>query len=118
METEAIFRMVTEATRDRGYTVATIISDDDSTMKSNLKWSYKEMIVSNRMLAKDWPKTESGNKKADNGRLPLDVQEPKFLADFNHRVKTVGKRFYELSSSLKKISLVNTSLAQRMKLNW
>ena len=118
METEAIYQMVLEATRDQGFTVATIISDDDSTMKSNLKWSYKELVNANKMKIEDWPKTKKGNKKQDNGRLPLDCQEPKFLADFNHRVKTVGKRFYELASAPKKTSLVDTSLARRMKLNW
>ena len=28
----------------------------------------------------------------------MDIEEPKFLADFNHRVKTAGKRFYELAN--------------------
>ena len=41
-----------------------------------------------------------------------------FLADFNHRVKTVGKRFYELASAPQKVSTVDTSLARRLKLNW
>lgn len=44
METEAIFRMVKEATYSHGYHIFTIISDDDSTMKSNLKHSYKELV--------------------------------------------------------------------------
>ena len=118
METEAIFQMVTEASHDLNYTVGTIISDDDSTMKSNLKWSYQEMIDKNKMKLEDWPKTKKGHKKKDHGRLPLDVKPPSFLADFNHRVKTVGKRFYELASAPKKTSMVNTALARRMKLNW
>ena len=102
METEAIYQMVLEATYQKGYSIGTIISDDDSTMKSNLKWSYKEMVSAGLLKIDDWPKTKSGKRKSDNGRLPLDVSQPKFLADFNHRVKTVGKRFYELASAPKK----------------
>ena len=70
------------------------------------------------MKDEDWPKTKKGKKKADNGRLPLDIMMPSFLADFNHRVKTVGKRFYDLASLPKKKSRVDTSLTRRMKLNW
>lgn len=118
METEAIFQMVLEASYEQGYTIATIISDDDSTMKSNLKHSYKEMVRLGQMSVENWPKTAGGKRKADNGRFSLDIQQPTFLADFNHRVKTVGKRFYELASAPKKTSAVDNGLARRMKLNW
>ena len=57
-------------------------------------------------------------KKIDNGCLPLDVMKPKLLDDFKHRVKTVGKRFYDLASAPKKTSTVDNALARRMKLNW
>ena len=55
-------------------------------------------------------------QKKDNGRLPIEIPEPKFLADFNHRVKTVGKAVYELAKPLKKTSLVDKPLAARIKL--
>ena len=118
METEAIFRMVKDAVYNKKYTIATIISDDDSTMKANLKHSLKEKVSAGLMQKHEWPKTKKGNFKADHGRLPLDIEEPAFLADFNHRVKTVGKRFYELAKASKKKSGVDTGLARRMKLNW
>ena len=118
METEAIFRMVLQARYEQGYTIGTIISDDDSSMKANLKHSLKAKMSAGLMELKDWPTTKAGNKKADNGRLPLDIVEPKFLADFNHRVKTVGKRFYELAGKSKRDSEVDNGLARRMKLNW
>ena len=56
METEAIYQMVKEATYAHGYHIHTIISDDDSTMKSNLKHSYKELVskkIEKRRLAKN-----------------------------------------------------------------
>ena len=88
METEAIYRMVTEA-GSQGYHCAVIISDDNSTMKSNLRHSYKQKLDAGIINASEWPRTNSGaKKKKDNGRLPLEIVEPKFLADFNHRVKT------------------------------
>ena len=118
METEAIFRMVKEGFYQQGYSISTIISDDDSTMKANLKHSFKSKIEAGLMREEDWPRTKNNVKKKDNGRLPLDIEEPKFLADFNHRVKTVGKRFYELASAPQKTSQVDSSLARRMKLNW
>ena len=118
METEAIFRMVKDACYQKNYTIATIISDDDSTMKANLRHSLKEKVSAGLMEKNEWPKTKKGNLKTDNGRLPLDILEPAFLADFNHRVKTVGKRFYELAKASKKKSDVDTGLARRMKLNW
>lgn len=68
------------------------------------------------MKKEDWPKTVSGNDKADHGRLPLDVIEPKFLADFNHRVKTIGKSVFHLASLPKKHSEVDNAIANRIKL--
>ena len=44
METEAIFRMANEAYDELGYTLSTIILDDDSTTKANLKHSREEKI--------------------------------------------------------------------------
>ena len=118
METEAIFRMVKEGYYNQGYSIGTIISDDDSTMKANLKHSLKEKIQAGLMRQEDWPRTRNNTKRKDNGRLPLDIEEPTFLADFNHRVKTVGKRFYELASAPQKSSKVDSSLARRLKSNW
>ena len=117
METEAIFQMVKEGFYQHGYSISTIISDDDSTMKANLKHSLKEKVEEGLMREEDWPRTKNNVKKKDNGRLPLDIEEPKFLADFNHCVKTVGKRFYELTSAPQRTSQVDSSLARRMKLN-
>ena len=118
MEVEAIFRMVKEGYYNHRYTCAVIVSDDDSTMKSNLKHSYKEKINKGLMRAEDWPKTKSGAKKTDNGRLPLEILEPSFLADFNHRVKTVGKQIYALADLPKRDSKVDTALAARVKGYW
>ena len=49
METEAIFRMVIEAHDELGFCTKTIILDDDSTTKVNLKHSWKEKIKKGKM---------------------------------------------------------------------
>ena len=117
METEAIFRMVKEAYDDLGYSIATIILDDDSTTKANLRHSWKEKVKQGKMKGSDWPKTISGVKKKDNGRLPLHIPEPQFLADFNHRVKVVGKSVYNLAKMPQKQSMVTKAMAERIKTN-
>ena len=71
METKAIYQMVKEAFYEQGFFIATIISDDDSTMKSNLRQSYKEKIKKGLLERKDWSKTAKGKEKQDNGRLQL-----------------------------------------------
>ena len=118
MECEAIFRMVKDAFFNHGYTCGVIVSDDDSTMKSNLKHSYREKIEEGLMSKDDWPKNKQNRPKPDNGRLPVEIPEPHFLADFNHRVKTVGKAVYALASLPQKESQITKDIAARMKLYW
>ena len=118
MECKAIFRMVIDAYNNLGYTIAVIVSDDDSTMKSNLKHSFQEKIQAGLMRNIDWPKTQKGNKKSDSGRLPISIPEPSFLADFNHRVKVIGKSVYFLATMAKRDSDVSKVTAERVKTNW
>ena len=58
MKCEAIFQMVKESFYDHRFTISTIISDDDSTMKSNLKHSYSKLIEAGKMTRSEWPKTK------------------------------------------------------------
>ena len=110
--------MVQESYYDHGFTCAVIISDDDSTMKSNLRHSWLKKIEAGMMTMDEWPRTKNNNKKTDNGRLPLDVPPPKLLADFNHRVKSVGKAMYALAGLSQKESMVDKAMAARMKSYW
>jgi len=63
MESEAIFQMAKEGFYDQGYSISTIISDDDSTMKANLKHSFKDKIEAGLMRVEDWPRTRNNTKK-------------------------------------------------------
>ena len=53
-----------------------------------------------------------------SGKLPDLIPQPKFLADFNHRVKSVGRAVYELALMSKSKSMVDKNLAKRLKLYW
>ena len=54
------------------------------------------------MSETEWPRTKSDGKNKGNGRLPIHIPEQTFLADFNHRVKVVGKSVYFLATKPKK----------------
>ena len=118
MEPEAIFRMVNRAFDVLMFTVAVITSDDDSSMKSTLKHSWQLLIEKGFMKKSEWPVTLKGHKKTDNGRLPLHIPEPTFLADFNHRVKVLGGKIYGLANASKKESEVDKGFAARLKAYW
>ena len=118
METEAIWLMVQESYYNHGFTCSVIVTDDNSTMKSNLKHSWKEKVEKGIMKQSEWPRTKRNVAKKDTGRLPLDVPEPSFLADFNHRVKTVGKTVYGLAALSKRESEVSKEIAARIKAYW
>ena len=55
--------MVKEGFYQQGYSISTIISDDDSTMKANLKHSFKNKIEAGLMREEDWPHTRNNVKE-------------------------------------------------------
>ena len=118
MEVQAIYKIVVEGWNSNVYFIGTIVSDDDTTMKAQLKHSFKKLIEANQMRKEDWPRTKGNTKKADTGRLPLEITPPNFLADPNHRKKVVGKHLYALAKLAKKASKVDKALALRLKDYW
>ena len=68
--------------------VATMISDDDSSMRSHC---------------------------SHNGGLPTNVHEPIFLADPSHRCKVIGKPLFKLASQKKSVCTLTTHDATRIK---
>ena len=61
------------------------------------------------MSKEDWPKNKNG-KPEKSGRL-LNHVSPKFLVDFNHWAKAVGKVVYKLAYMPKLKSMVDRYLA-------
>ena len=54
-------------------------------------------------------------KASDKGELPMNHPKIVFLADKNHRVRTLGKKVFLLSRAPKKTSLVEKVDATRVK---
>ena len=118
MEVQAILELTIQMWQEKNCCIGTIVSDDDTTMSLQLQHSYKEKVATGKMTNEQWPKTNNGNKKADNGRLPLHIPPPTFLADPNHRNKGVGKQLYAMANAARKISTIDKQLAMRLKDDW
>eukprot|EP00978_Attheya_sp_CCMP212_P013333 scaffold33481_cov48-Attheya_sp.AAC.2 len=60
-----------------------MVADDDSSMRSQLKWRIQDKI--NAGLISEWPTYVSVKgrkmKVACKGKLDMDVSEPSFIAD-------------------------------------
>ena len=117
MECEAILDPVKEAYFERNFVVGTVVADDDTTMKKILRHNYKKQVEDGTLDKKDWPLNKKGKLLA-GGKLPDAIPPPKFLADFNHRVKSVGRAVYELATMSKSKSMVDKDLAKRLKKYW
>jgi hypothetical protein len=92
-----------------------IVMDDDSSTENILKWNFKEAF--DKELIASIPKTPSGGKKVDNGKLPLTHPPITRLADHNHRNRCMAGKIYKLARGSKKKSLCSTADAERLKRN-
>jgi hypothetical protein len=70
--------------------VGTIVTDNDSTMRSRLKQNGRENVEVGVAVLEQLPKSIQKNKRSDHGALNLDVPEPVCKADANHRVRAYG----------------------------
>ena len=98
MEPEAMLQMY-KALYDQYQTiVGTIVTDDDSSIKAKMKWSNADHMKNNNTT--DVPKitNRAGNvvPRPDKGGIPGYMPEPGFLADPNHRRKTLANELYAL----------------------
>ena len=80
MESEGALRAFIKI-HSKGMRISTVILDDDSTTKSYLSHSWKDLGISK----KDWPTYLNGHRKPDRGKLPLEIPALEFLADRNHQ---------------------------------
>jgi len=111
MECEAILHITKDAWENRRYHLHCICSDDDTTMKKILRHNYDQMIRDGLL--------EKANKpKATSVRLDAHIIEPQFIADFNHRIKSVGRALYKLAGMNLSESKVTNDIAKRLKLYW
>ena len=112
MESRGIYNLFIEFWDTKKVWIKTIVSDDDSSMRSQMRHSYKDLIDNQLMTVSEWPRNACGQKKPDNGKLPIHMKPPNFVADPNHCIKVFGKQMYNLARTSNKISPVNKPLAQ------
>jgi hypothetical protein len=91
MEALALTKMLIRMPEEKGVSICTIITDDDSNRRSKSR------------------------HVANGGILPMDVEEPQFRADPSHRKHVVARAIYNLSSLPMKRSAVTKGLATHLK---
>lgn len=98
MEPAAILDMTVELFDDHNVVVSQIISDDDSSIKAKLRYSttdYKTKYGVYPTMVN--PDTGEVSRRPNKGHLPLRIpKQPTFLADPNHRKKTLKNQLYKL----------------------
>jgi hypothetical protein len=105
---------------ERGY-VARLVTDDDSLVRNILTRSYCELLRADRINEIDCPRYANGQKKPDNGLLPLLHPVMQFLADKGHHVRGYSRvLFVEVYKSKKEGCGCTKMDAERMKrrLSW
>ena len=102
MESWAAVKMIREGyVHQNGFTVGAVCMDDDSTTKSQLRHRWSDKINEGTMSENEWPRTASGSKKQDKGKLDLHMCVPEILADPTHRKKVVVNALYALKDRTK-----------------
>ena len=102
--------------------VAAIVMDEDSTTRSKLSHSMKELVANKRMTeAKRRYKPDKpgnlGKKKGDHGILPLDHPAIEKLSDPIHYVKNYKSELYTLVKMGKGVSDTHQADAMRLSRN-
>ena len=93
MESAALLEMIEELFFSKHTTVKFVITDDDSTMKANCRWTNYDWAIHHGVPCPKEGK-EIGERKS--GKLKYPVPEPKFLADPAHRKKTLSNHLWKL----------------------
>jgi len=99
MESAALLHMYHYLYERYGIVLKTVVTDDDSTMKSHCRWSnadYEKVHGETPMvtITKGKNKGELG-VRPDHGELRHPIPEPQFLADPAHRKKTLRNHLYK-----------------------
>ena len=96
MEPIAILEMVKLLSNHYSVVTECIITDDDSSIKTKLKWNNADTMINNNLDEPPHVFDDKGKKKVrpDKGELPINMPEPTFVADPNHRKKTFAGDLY------------------------
>jgi hypothetical protein len=89
------------------------VSDDGSSTKKVLRHSYADQLEKGTI--DELPKYVNGKKKTDNGLLPISHPAITWLADRNHRIRSVSKKVFMLCNKKKAKCIGNNHDAERIK---
>ena len=113
MEPVALLNMFIELYNNHQVILQCIVTDDDSSIKSKLKWSNKDWMTNNNSADPPYvyaKNTEKRSVRPDYGRLPRNMPEPTFLADPNHRKKAWSNSLYSLEKKNKEGAMTITKM--------
>jgi len=91
MEAAALGKMLMRVPQQKGISICSITSDDDSNARAKAR------------------------HETNGGLLPLTIEEPKFRADPSHRKRVFAKGIYNLANAPVKVSTVTKGLAAHLK---
>ena len=99
MEPKAVLEMY-EWLYNQHVIVKRFVADDDSSIKAKLKWSNADHKLNHNTTTAPKIINSKGNLviRPDHGRVPRHMPEPGFVADPNHRRKTLASVLYALAT--------------------
>ena len=96
MEPLAVLEMYKRLYDDNQVVVEYIISDDDSSIRSKLKWSHAGYTANGVDIPTYLAKDGKYKKKQDHGEIPSYMPMPSFVADPSHRKKTLKGELFRM----------------------
>ena len=96
MEPLAVLEMYKRLYDEQQVVVAKIVADDDSAIRSKLKWSHAGYVTNNIDIPRYLSSDGTWKKKSDLGGVPHYMPMPTFIADPSHRKKTLKGELYRM----------------------
>jgi hypothetical protein len=106
MEASALLKIAHELLDEEQVLFGTIVADDDSSIRAQMKWSNADWMLNNSSTEPPRVLTKGGKKKIrpDRGQLRREYPEPNWLNDPSHRGKTLGGDLRSIEKQPKAIS--------------
>ena len=97
MEPRAILDMVVGLYDHKSVCICRLVTDDDSSIKAKLKWSNEDHMTNNNTTETPTIVNRNGRtvNRPNHGELPSRIPELTFVADPNHRKKTLKGELYK-----------------------
>jgi hypothetical protein len=106
MEAAGLVKLAHSMLEEDQVIFGTIVADDDSSIRAQMKWSNADWMVNNSTTEPPRVLTKGGKSKIrpDRGQLRREYPEPSWLNDPSHRGKTLGGDLRSIEKQPKAIS--------------